>query len=132
MADAMHNLQSQVVTHRIRSYSCRKGCPKCSGKARLTHEEAVARLAGRSMQPLSEYPGVEHRWPILCTVCGHRWSPNAGSILHRKLGCPKCGQRAKPTEEEAVAKIFHKTLKPMGRYQGINAALGHVVHGLWS
>ena len=70
-------------------------CPSCA-KQRFksnTKEKYAKRLKrvleskGNTIQ-LGEYTGALSRVDVICKICGHAWSPRAGSLLHS--GCPIC------------------------------------------
>lgn len=74
------------------SLLCGKGCPKCSGTARKTHEQFLSEMAEKhpDIKVLSKY--INNRQPIecLCLNCGDRFSSNAHKMLCGGNGCPNC------------------------------------------
>lgn len=68
-----------------------KGCPKCSGAVRKTHEEFVKELYG--LNPDIEVIGTytKNQDPILfrCKIDGYEWKDTPLNMLHG-YGCPVC------------------------------------------
>lgn len=69
-----------------------KGCPKCGGTMRKTHEEFVSLVKeiNPTLSVISEYKNVKTEVKILCNVCGHVFHTKPHNILYSKTGCPKC------------------------------------------
>ncbi len=91
-----------------------QGCPKCAGNAKLTQEEALARL--ETIHPTTDfsrfvYTRSSEKVDVRCKTCGHEWSP-VYADLQQGRGCPKCAGVAKLTQEEALAKLepIHPTV----------------------
>ena len=80
------------------------GCMNCNhasgmarrqGKTHLkTTEEIVQQLStiNPDIEVLGEYTRSKEPIQVRCKVCGHEWSPQAGSLLQGH-GCPKCRRR---------------------------------------
>lgn len=68
-----------------------KGCPKCSGNVKKTHEEYVSDVCfiNENIEVLGNY--INAQTPILhkCKMCGCEWFAKPNSILNG-TGCPKC------------------------------------------
>ena len=72
-----------------------RGIAKRQGKTHLkTTEEVVQQLLiiNPEIEVLGEYTRSKEPMQVRCKVCGHEWSPQAGSLL-RGHGCPKCSRR---------------------------------------
>lgn len=65
------------------------GCAKCSGKAKLTHEEYLSRLEGVNYKPLEVYQGMSTKIDHRCGDCGHVWSVKPHDIINGN-GCSAC------------------------------------------
>jgi len=85
------------------------GCPKCAAKSngeksKLSHEEAVARLAEihkGKITALEPYPGNDNPWKVQC-ACGHTWAP-LPYILFGGHGCLKCGIKSTHEKQQLSA-----------------------------
>lgn len=103
------------------------GCPMCAHPSfRKTQEQYEAELHGVNpdIVVVGTYEGVGKRIDVECKVCGHRWRPNAGSILQGR-GCPKCrrAQAARKnmvTDGEFRRRLVAKDVKvtPLEEYKG--------------
>lgn len=71
-----------------------KGCPKCAGHLKRTHNEYIEFLqeSNPAIRVLEEY--VNARTPIKheCTVDGYIWT-TPPQVLLMGCGCPKCGHK---------------------------------------
>ncbi|WP_196610950.1 zinc-ribbon domain-containing protein [Escherichia coli] len=70
-----------------------RGCPKCAGNAKLSHEEQVAAIAtvNPDIEVLGEITRDNKKVLCRCKVCGHKWSA-APRSLKSGAGCPKCAK----------------------------------------
>lgn len=70
-----------------------KGCPKCAGNAKKTHEEYIEEVAliNPDIEVVGQYSGANT--PILhkCKLDSNVWMARPDDILHGK-GCPKCSE----------------------------------------
>ena len=108
------------------------GCPMCAHPSfRKSHEQYVAELyeVNPDIIVVGTYEGVGKKVDVECRVCGHRWRPNAGSILQGR-GCPKCrrAQAARKnmvTDEEFRRRLVDKGVKvtPLEEYKGNQAPI---------
>ncbi len=82
------------------------GCPKCSGNAKLTKEEFIAKaliIHGHKYDYSKvEYKGSKEKVCIICPEHGEFWQAPSGHI--KGNGCPKCAGLVKMSKEEFVAK----------------------------
>jgi predicted Zn-ribbon and HTH transcriptional regulator len=90
------------------------GCRKCSGKMKLTHEEALERVV--EIHPTIDfssfvYTKSEAKVDVSCKTCGYEWSP-VYNTLKQGYGCLKCGGNMKLTQEEALERVqeIHPTI----------------------
>ena len=83
-------------------------CPNCAGTKKLTQEEFAARLAKISpdITIIGEYRNMDTGVEVECSLCGHRWSPTAASLVHAKSGCPKCHHGATSVMEQFIYQAF--------------------------
>ena len=99
-----------------------KGCPKCSGHTKLSHEEHVKAIAkvNPDVEVLGEITNVDIKVLCRCKVCNHEWLPRP-SFLKRGSGCPKCrGGSDRLSHEEQVADIakVNHDIEVLGRITG--------------
>lgn len=83
-----------------------KGCPKCAGNLKFTHQEYVRRLheINPNIIPLEEYANSTTKIMYECLIDGYKWKAIPNSTL-RGEGCPKCGGKLKKTHEEYVTEV---------------------------
>lgn len=83
--------------HGCKNCNQARGMAKRQGKTRLkTTEEVVQQLLtiNPDIEVLGEYTRSKEPIQVRCKVCGHEWSPQAGSLLQGH-GCPKCAKKPK-------------------------------------
>ena len=96
-----------------------KGCPKCAGNIKKTHDEFVEEM--KSINPnidiLSKYENAKTRIKCKCKIDGHVWTATANNLL-RGYGCPVCGGRMKMTHDEFVERlsIVNPDIEILGKY----------------
>ncbi|MCX9424205.1 GIY-YIG nuclease family protein [Escherichia coli] len=100
-----------------------KGCPKCSGHTKLSHEEHVKAIAkvNPDVEVLGEITNVDIKVLCRCKVCNHEWLKRP-SFLKRGQGCPKCAGNAKLSHKEQVAAIarVNHDVEVLGEITGSN------------
>lgn len=65
------------------------GCPKCVNVARVTEEECVKRLNGRSVQLVKYLGSTKEKSLFKCIPCGKEWL-NSFNNVQAGQGCPSC------------------------------------------
>jgi Zn finger protein HypA/HybF involved in hydrogenase expression len=98
------------------------GCPNCTGKISLKHEQACERLNKASngkVVAIEQYPGnVGKRWHVQCRECQHKWSPLPQSLFGG-TGCPICNCKLTPTQAATKLKeVSGGKIVPLEDYQG--------------
>lgn len=99
-----------------------KGCPKCYGNIKKTHQEYVEEvtLINPNIEVVGEY--INNHTKILhrCKIDGHQWMSPPNNILNGK-GCPKCYGNAKMTHKEYVEKllIINPNIEVIGKYVNV-------------
>jgi predicted nucleic acid-binding Zn-ribbon protein len=82
------------------------GCPKCSHRIRISHEQFVEELnsINESIEVLGRY--ITMRTPILvrCKKCGREWQATPDSLL-RNHGCAKCAGTIRKTTDEFIKEL---------------------------
>ncbi len=88
-----------------------RGIAKRQGKTHLkTTEEVTQQLLtiNPDIEVLGEYTRSKEPIQVRCKVCGHEWSPQAGSLL-RGHGCPQCGKLKH--KESKYGEKYHSKVK---------------------
>ncbi|HID3278117.1 TPA: zinc-ribbon domain-containing protein [Escherichia coli] len=70
-----------------------RGCPKCAGKMKLSHEEQVAVIAkvNPNVEILGEIKKDKTKVLCRCKICDHKWMITPNSLKNGQ-GCPKCAK----------------------------------------
>lgn len=96
-----------------------KGCPKCAGNVKKTHQEFVDEMKGVNpdIEILSEYKTAKTRISCRCKIDGHIWDATANNLL-RGYGCPVCGKTMKMNHEEFIERlsIINPDIEVLGTY----------------
>ena len=83
-----------------------KGCPKCAGNIKKTHDEFVEEM--KSINPnidiLSKYENAKTRIKCKCKIDEHVWTATANNLLSG-YGCPIC---AAPKGEKKISIVLDK------------------------
>lgn len=104
-----------------------RGCPRCGGNWRKTHEEYVEQVKNinNKVKVIGRYNKDNDKIECECLICGFKWSPMAGSLIQGH-GCPKCAKKriAKKfgrSHEQFVKELKQKNkkIRVLGKY--INA-----------
>lgn len=68
---------------------------------KLTNEEVDKRLEGREIKRVSNVIGSHKKSKFICLIesCGYLWSSIVGDILNKSVGCPKCANKLRLTNE---------------------------------
>ena len=74
------------------------GCPKCAGKARISHEEFIERFEklNSSITVLGQFTRMSKPVLVRCNKCGYEWEANPKNLLHGS-GCIVCAKKKKKT-----------------------------------
>lgn len=83
-----------------------KGCPKCGGKMKLTHEEQIAAISkiNPDIEVLGETVNNSAKVRCRCRICDHEWEATPHN-LKAGYGCARCAGNIRLTHEEQVAAI---------------------------
>ena len=88
-----------------------KGCPKCGGTLKKTHDEFVETI--KSLNPsifiLGRYSNNKQHIKVKCDICNYTWFPSGNSLLQGK-GCPKCSGNIPKDNDIFVEEL--KKIKP--------------------
>jgi hypothetical protein len=92
------------------------GCPKCSGKAKLTNEIVDQRLIGRNIKRLADCENNKTKIPFLCLIetCNYIWDTTPSSILNNHRGCPKCSNRLPLNNKMIDERLVNRNIKRLG------------------
>lgn len=60
--------------------------------SRKTHEQFIEEMniINPNINILGKYKNTKSHVECECKICGFKWSPNVGNLLHNKSGCPVC------------------------------------------
>ncbi|QHZ59432.1 hypothetical protein FK483_0089 [Listeria phage LP-018] len=97
-----------------------RGCPKCGGSLKLTHEEYTERV--KEINPKVEVLGtyINSFTSVLhgCKTCKHVWKAIPSDIKRGK-GCPKCSTgKTEKSVVEYVEKLGYK-VEPQKTFEGM-------------
>lgn len=93
-----------------------RGCPKCSGKIKLTNEDVDTRLIGRNIKRLDDYTGSLHPMNWCCMKCDYEWVTTPNSIFNNRSGCPNCYGNVKLDDEKVDLKLIGRNIKRVGNH----------------
>lgn len=95
-----------------------KGCPKCAGVMKKSHDEYVSelRLANPDIVALEEY--VNAKTPILhmCLKDGYKWYTSPTNVLNKKNGCPMCNESSGERQIRQYLEKYDITYEYQKRY----------------
>jgi hypothetical protein len=85
------------------------GCPHCSGKARITIEDAykLAKIKGFNFLSL-QFNGVDSKYLWRCAK-GHEWSTTFTTI--KKSGCPDCANKSRSEKNKGKKTKLRKNIQ---------------------
>lgn len=88
------------------------GCPKCAKSGvKLTQEEFLSRMSEKFPTiDFSNFKYVNCSTPgkCKCNVCGHEWEANYMSLIHSRVGCPKCALKSRTDKRKSTLEDFLK------------------------
>jgi len=90
------------------------GCPKCSGKIKLSQEIAEKNILERckeincTLLDKVDYKNNKTRFKLKCNKDNHIWETTYYNFVNSKKGCPKCKGNLKLTQEQAEEKVFNR------------------------
>lgn len=89
------------------SFTSGRGCGYCSKRKRKTQEDYVAELSVKkpNIEVVGKYVSLKTKILHRCKICEYEWETLPDNLLHLKNGCPKCGKRAKLTQEDFMEKL---------------------------
>ena len=73
-----------------------RGCPKCGGTLKLTHNEFVNRVKSinQDIEIISKYIAINKHIKCKCKIDGYIWSTTASNLVKNDnpTGCPECNK----------------------------------------
>lgn len=89
---------------------------------KLDPKMAEARMLKAGLKPLEPYTNTLTKWKCKCLICGNIVSPSYKQIASGIGGCNNCryvksGKSNSNSEDEAIALMLEKNLKPLEPYQ---------------
>lgn len=110
----------------IHSVLCGSGCPKCSGRKRLTKDDVESKIKeihNGTIEPISDYKGGASKMKFHCNVCGTEWETTANSVMMGH-GCPTCASKrranfsrmSKQEVQSRIKDVSNGTIELIGDY----------------
>jgi Zn finger protein HypA/HybF involved in hydrogenase expression len=91
-----------------------RGCPHCSGNARLTKDAVNKRLADRGFRIIGDYISALEKTLFECPN-GHQWEARPANILNGQ-GCALCANNQILSKEIVNERTFSRGIKLIGEY----------------
>ncbi|GAA1214977.1 hypothetical protein GCM10009655_12740 [Rhodoglobus aureus] len=124
---ARHNPCGREVSPRLGNLAAGQGpCNHCGQqeahrKMMLDDDAAQAMMVAAGLEPIAPFPGVDHPWLCIHTICGREASPSYTNIKRGQGGCDHCGRRAladrfRMPEEQARNIMRKQGLEPLEPY----------------
>ena len=105
-----------------------KGCPKCAGNIKLTHNEYVERLniINPNLVVLEQYIDMHTKILHKCLIDGYVWATRPECTL-QGCGCPQCAGNRKKTQEDYVRElsVINPDLEVIEEYMGARTPILH-------
>lgn len=105
-----------------------RGCPKCAGNIKFTHEEYVKKVENinPNIEVLGKYINSSTKILHRCRIDGYEWKTYPSHIL-RGCGCPECAGLRKKTHEEYIVEVaeINPNIEVIGKYININTKILH-------
>ena len=96
-----------------------KGCPKCAGNIKKSHEDFVKEMSviNNNIIIKSKYSNAKSRIECECRIDGHVWFSTANNLL-RGYGCSICNGGVKRSHSDFLNKIHtnNKDIEILGNY----------------
>lgn len=110
-----------------------KGCPKCAGNLKKTHEDYINELyqINPNIEAIELYSGAQTKILHRCLIDGHIWSVAPNVVLHG-YGCPECKNKLlsslfMKTHDEYVNQVqsINQYIDVLGIYKGSDIPILH-------
>ena len=84
----------------------KQGCPKCSGRLKLTHDEFVSRMSDvcSTIQIIGQYQNYSTKILCRCDKCGTKWEAIPNALLDGH-GCPICNTKISKGEQKIISYL---------------------------
>ena len=88
-------------------------CPKCSKKARRTHEDFVLEVNEKfdNIEILSEFSGVDNPIECKCNIHNIEWTTTPFTLLKGNFGCKLCANEGVSKMKTKTTNEFSKEIK---------------------
>ena len=104
------------------------GCPKCSGRVIMPHDEYVKKVfdINPNIEVVGIYNGARNKILHRCKIDGYEWETTPDHIL-RGIGCPLCGGTLKKTHEQYVQEVsnINPNIEVLGEYISYKTPILH-------
>ncbi len=119
------------------------GCPKCSGKAKKTHDQFITELHQilPNVEVLGEYKNAKTKILCKCTDCGREWNSKPNNLLNGS-GCPDCAEKKRvkkntKSQDTFVSEIkkINPSINILGSYKNAHSRIlcqCGVCHNQWN
>lgn len=106
-----------------------KGCPKCAGNIKRTHDQYVQEVAIKNpnIEVLGTYVNLQVSILHRCKVDGFQWMARPHNILYGK-GCPKCAGNLKKTHKDYLNELYqvNPNIEVVEEYAGAQTKILHM------
>lgn len=115
-----HHVEKGIQEISFANFTRGEGCGYCSKRKRKIQEEYIQELAIKkpNIEVLGQYVSLKTKILHRCKICGYEWEVLLDNLLNRNNGCPKCGKRAKLTNDEFLNRVqkINKDIIPLDEY----------------
>ncbi len=104
------------------------GCPKCSGRVIVPHDEYVKKVfdINPNIEVIGIYKGARDKIMHRCKIDGYEWEITPDHIL-RGIGCPLCGGTLRKTHKQYVQEVsnINPNIEVLGEYIAYKTPILH-------
>lgn len=122
-----HHKEKGIQQITFQNFTSGSGCPYCGGTKQKTPDEYIIELAEKApnIEVLEPYVNLKTKILHKCKDCNYIWSVKPDLILHSGNGCPKCGKRARLTQEELIQRVsrIDDTIEVVGNYVNLQTKI---------
>lgn len=104
------------------------GCPKCSGRVIIPHNEYVKKVfeINPNIEVIGVYNGARNKILHRCKLDGYEWEVAPDHVLHG-AGCPLCGGTLRKTYDQYVKDVLtiNSNIEVLGEYVSYKTPILH-------
>lgn len=105
-----------------------RGCPKCGGTMKKTHEEYIDEVAkiNPNIEVIGRYDGMTTKILHKCKIDGYEWYTKPNGILHGQ-GCPRCSKVERYGHEGYINRVekLNPNIEVVGKYMESKTKILH-------